>query len=182
MFVGYRFSKVINVNIHNSECDAFQKIFIGGKLLLLSSVYMLLHVYGDTKRLSRWIIKTTTNIFDIMRKHNQSKAWLEKLMDYNNGKYMQLRNKMPPSMYVSSGIFIYQRWNFSCFQLHVLSAEKNITNITCEITTETVNVTTRVLWIFTHNFTLFGRAADENGKKLDRRVIEQKKAGKLDWN
>lgn len=49
--------------------------------IVISGTYKrLLRVREITER-EGWIIKATTT--DIMRKHNQSKAWLEKLMDYN---------------------------------------------------------------------------------------------------
>lgn len=89
----------------------FEKYIYWGKLLLLPYVLYVHAAYIQGHKAivditkPRWIIKTTTNIFDIMRKHNQSKAWLEKLMDYNNVMYT-LSNYITSRMCISPGIFI----------------------------------------------------------------------------
>lgn len=141
---------------------------------------------GTQKRLStsvlRWIIKTTTNIFfDIMRKHNQSKAWLEKLMDYNNAMYTQSLYKklcecLSAFLYIRDEFFVSSN---SCF---ISCERKNYCQHHMQNNNTTVNATTSYVNIHTQFYTFF-RGHDEReeigassdwAKKLEYNWIEIK--------
>lgn len=157
------FSKVINVNIHNAECDAFEiYIFFEGEIAVVV-------VCVCTQRLSRWIIKTTTNILilcgNIISQKRDLKSWWTIIMPWT---YSHTPKKA--SLCISQHFYVSEM-NFCAFRLHVLSVEKIIADITCEITTEPANVTMSCVWILHHP-----RVHAIKG------VIERKIAQQLDWN
>lgn len=116
------FSKVINVNIHNAECDVF-KIYISreGKLLVVE--FQKGSDIVDIR--ARWIIKTTTNILilcgNIISQKRDLKSWWTIIMPCTHSC-----TKKNASLCISRHFYVSRiSESFLCLQLHVLSVGKN---------------------------------------------------------